>query len=198
MPQQREMVQFLDQLGIGNNTASLTFLDSARNSRATLAGAKASQDSATATASEPSQQPAEPVAEIESGVHPGLLISQAPIKPPPQQQQQQQPEEDTLWLLASSAAGGYSADEVQAIQQLLKDGLLEGRSPREVKLLINQYRLAKMILLVRSLVCVRFTNFECKCCSERVSLMYRCAWMRQQHSQATSTCAPVCSMVLTS
>jgi hypothetical protein len=49
----------------------------------------------------------------------------------------------------SGAAGGYNDNKVQAIQQLLDDRLLEGRSPREVKPLINQYRLAKMILMVR-------------------------------------------------
>jgi hypothetical protein len=53
---------------------------------------------------------------------------------------------DRLQLLAE---GRYSDNEVATIQQLLDDGLMEGRSPREVKCLINQYRLAKMILLVR-------------------------------------------------
>jgi hypothetical protein len=53
---------------------------------------------------------------------------------------------DRLQLLAE---GCYSENEVATIQQLLDDGLMEGRSPREVKCLINQYCLAKMILLVR-------------------------------------------------
>jgi hypothetical protein len=75
---------------------------------------------------------------------------------PPQQvisgRGQQPSMTDRLQLLGESR---YSEAEVAAEQQLLDDGLMEGQTPREVKRLINQYRLAKMILLVRDCTTLR-------------------------------------------
>jgi hypothetical protein len=68
------------------------------------------------------------------------------------------PPVDGRLLLLSE--GRYSDKEVAVMQQLLDDGLLEGRSPREVKRLINQYRLAKMIIMVSLLQ--GHTTLNCK------------------------------------
>lgn len=59
---------------------------------------------------------------------------------------------------------GYSYHESEAMQLLLGQKLLEGVSPRDIKRLLNRYRLAKYIMLEQ--VCLVFVM----CATLRVSL----------------------------